>query len=137
MADSNPYANLGQSMLGQDASIAKQMSTPDSLMEKIQKAAGGGGAANPLAILAYAAADKLGDMFGGGGEGGGSAPWTSSSGTGASLFRAIVPPPPSTGGGNFGVPPVQAQSGGQPMMPSTPQAPQPGGLRGFFGIGNK
>lgn len=136
MADSNPYANVGQGMFGQDVSIAKQMSTPESFTEKMQKA-GGAAAGGPLAVLAYAAVNGLANAFGseGGAEGGGSS-WTSGPGLGAQLLRAVVPPPPATGGGTVGVPPVQAQSSGQTVMPTVPQVPQAGGYKAYIGPGN-
>lgn len=104
MADTNPYANAGVGMMGQDVAMARQMSTPESFTEKMQKA--GGAAANPLAILAYAAANKMADMFGSDGGAGGGGNWSQGNSTGAQVFRAIVPPGPQGGGAPMGVAPT-------------------------------
>jgi len=40
MATDNPFANLGLGMMGQDAALARQMSTPDGASDKMKKILG-------------------------------------------------------------------------------------------------
>jgi hypothetical protein len=129
MADSHPFSNAGLGMFGGDAAIAKQMSTPEGLSEKLQKAGGGGGA-SPLALLAAYAVNKLSESSNDGGALGG-AP------SGPNIFQKITGAMVPEQFRSIGISPAQAgvtQSNMPQSQQSTVTTPQTtiGGYRSFF-----
>lgn len=130
MAD-QAFSNAGLSMFGQDAAIAKQMSTPDSFQEKMAKAAsasagGGGGGANPLAMLANKAFESLANAFPDASKqisGIQGAIMPTGQASPVAPVSAASPVAPT-----FGVPPATA-----PTPTGTPQATT-GGYRSFFNV---
>jgi len=126
MAD-QAFSNAGLGMFGQDAAIAKQMSTPDSFQEKAAKAASAGGAASPLAILANKAFETLSSAFSGSPQQapniqGAVAPTGQASPVApVAPVNSVAPVTPVSG-----VAPVTAPAATDPTKPTT------GGYRSFF-----